>query len=51
LQPVMAALFVVMILLWHLVPRPQGVLVRSSFDPRPDSVNGGVDAEDLDGLI
>jgi fucose permease len=43
LQPILVTLFVVMILLWQLVPSPKAGLPRSSLGTKPASIDEGVD--------
>jgi fucose permease len=43
LQPILVTLFVVMILLWQLVPSPKIGLRRSSLRPNSSSIGEGID--------
>jgi fucose permease len=51
LQPILVALFVVMILSWQLVPAPKVRLHRSSLRPKPASIGEGVDPAIIDRSI
>jgi fucose permease len=48
LQPVLVTLFIVMILLWQLVPSTRAGLHRSSLRPKPASIDEGLDPAILD---
>jgi fucose permease len=51
LQPILVTLFVVMILLWQLVPSPKVGLQRSSLGSKPASIDEDGDPEILDSSI